>query len=176
MWYFTQNDSIAEPKWNEVSGVEKVRLCLKTLHCSQTFNSCLPALHCHYPISWYQKFNRHNVGFWSNSVAVLHSQRLVDERRPSDHLKCSENKGGFWTIIREEKCKQICDLNHTFSLWEGMLAALRRLNNATVLFTVLIFVLLHIFLKFFSLLHSNSPCLQSYNVLRIVCTENCVNK
>jgi len=35
------------------------------------------------------------------------------------------------TIIRQEKCKQICDLNHTFSL--------------NYLITALIFVLLHIY-------------------------------
>jgi len=39
-------------------------------------------------------------------------------------------------------------MNHA----EGVLISLRQFNNTTILFTVLIFVLLHIFLNFFSLL------------------------
>jgi len=48
--------------------------------------------------------------------------------------KIRENKGGFSTVIREEKCTHICDLNHTFGL--------------NYLITALIFVLLNIFLIF----------------------------
>jgi len=87
----------------------------------------------------------------SQQLLVNYSSRdanLQSFKKGRQSSKIRENKGGFSTIIREEKCKQICDLNHTFSLCEGMLVALRELNNSTILFTVLIFVLLHIFLNF----------------------------
>ena len=60
---------------------------------------------------------------------------------------------------------------------EGVLVALRRLNNATILFTVLIFVLLHIFLIFFTFITPIRHVVQSCNISRIASLrENCVNK
>jgi len=51
--------------------------------------------------------------FHCMTVCKVHKVKKGDKAPKRQSSKIRENKGGFPAIIREEKCKQICNLNHT---------------------------------------------------------------